>query len=116
MKTGSYFVVVLLSGVCVVLTVALILIANTNQGLQLKLQAQQQALNQGILGQQAQQISAGIMQDLYNVAGKNYAIRQLLEKHGYRVSATQAQDSVTNAPEMKRDEVINTNNTEASKQ
>ena len=85
MKPGTYFVVLLLAVACVVLTVALILVAHTNQQLQIKLQAQQQALNQGILGQQAQQISAGVLQDLSVAAVGNPALRVLLEKYGYRM-------------------------------
>jgi len=85
MKSGYYFVVLLLAVAVFVLTVALILMAHANQQFQVKLQAQQQALSQGILGQQAQQISAGVIQDMADAAGGNAGIRQLLEKHGYRL-------------------------------
>ena len=85
MKSGYYFVVLLLAVAGVVLTVALILAAHTNQQLQVQLQARQQALNQGILGQQAQQISTGVLQAMAGAAVGNPAIRQLLEKHGYRM-------------------------------
>lgn len=101
MKRGPYFVLLSLAAACVVLTVALILMAHTNQQLQVNLQAQQQALNQGILGQQAQQISASVLQDLANVAAGNPGIRQLLEKHGYPVPAPRPSDSVLNLPEKK---------------
>jgi len=97
MKSGSYFVVLLLAVACVILTVALILVAQTNQQWQVKLQAQQQALNQGILGQQAQQISAGVLQDMANAAIINDpGIRQLLEKHGYRVPPARSPASAIN--------------------
>ena len=88
MKPGPYFVLLLLAVACVVLVVALILMGHTNQKLQVELQAQQQALNQGILGQQAQQISGGVLQDMASAAAGSPGIRQLLEKHGYRVSPT----------------------------
>ena len=99
MKTGSYFIVLLLAVACVVLTVALILMARTNQQLQSQLQAQQQVLNQGVLGQQAQQISAGVLQDMANASVDNVGIRQLLEKHGYRLpSARSAAPGVVGGP------------------
>ena len=88
MKAGPYFVVLLAAVACVVLTVALILVERTNQQLQVRLQAQQQTLNQGILGQQAQQISGGVLQDLAAAADKDPAIRELLEKYGYRVPSS----------------------------
>ena len=99
MKSGPYFVVLLLAVACAVLAVALILVARTNQQLQVQLQAQQQALNQGVLGQQAQQISAGVLQDMAGAAVGNPAIRQLLEKHGYRVPSPPSSGSATNSPE-----------------
>ena len=104
MKPGAYFVVLLLAVAGIVLTAALILVTHTNQQLQVKLQAQQQALNQGILGQQAQQISAGILQDLANAAVGNPALRQLLEKHGYRVPPARSSAAALNLPEKKSKE------------
>jgi negative regulator of sigma E activity len=97
---------------CVILTVALILMAHTNQKWQVKLQSQQQVLNQGILGQQAQQISAGILQELAATAVTNVAIRELLEKYGYRLSASQPRDSAIDLPVKKQKK---STNTEASK-
>lgn len=103
MKPVAYFAVLLLAVVCVVLSVALVLMAQTNQGLQIKLQSQQQALSQGILGQQAQQISSGVIQDLAKAAGENREIRLLLEKHGYPLPAAQSSGaaSVPDLPEKK---------------
>lgn len=91
MKPGRYFVVLFLAVTCVVLTAALILMAHNNQRLQVNLQARQQAINQGILGQQAQQISAGVLNDLANAAAGNPAIRQLLEKKQEEPKKTVAQ-------------------------
>lgn len=87
MKPGLYFFVLLLAAANVILVIALCLVTRSNQQLQVRLQAQQQALSQGILGQQAQQISAGVLQDLAGAAVNNPAHRQLLEKYGYRVPA-----------------------------
>ena len=108
MKSGQYFVVLLIAVACGVLTVAVIVMEFTNQQLQVKLQAQQQALNQGILGQQAQQISSGVIQDLTSAAVGNFEIRQLLEKHGYRVPAYRPTGSAMNSRKKKQDESENT--------
>ena len=102
MKSGPYFVVLLLTVAGVVLTVALILVARTNQQLQVQLQAQQQALSQGVLGQQVQQISAGVLQDLARVAAGNPAIRQLLAKYGYRVTPAAPEAQLLRAGSRRR--------------
>ncbi|MEI6807554.1 MAG: hypothetical protein WCN95_02440 [bacterium] len=104
MKPVAYFTVLLLAVVCVVLSVALVLISQTNQELQLKLQAQQQALSQGILGQQAQQISGGVIQDLIKAAGTNREISQLLEKHGYSVPGSRSTGAAVSASKSKEKE------------
>jgi hypothetical protein len=97
MKPGAYFILLLLAVACVGLTVALILIEHTNQKLQVQLQAQQQALNQGILGQQAQQISGGVIQELSTAAARSRGIRELLKKNGYRVPSSQPAGGTKNA-------------------
>jgi hypothetical protein len=96
MKPGPYFVVLLLAVACVLLTLALIAMDQANQQLQLQTQTQQQQLNQGILGQQAQQISGSVLQDLAGAAVKNPKIRKLLKKHGYNVSASTPSKSAIN--------------------
>lgn len=85
MKAGPYFILLLISLVCVVLSGGLFCIAHINQKLQAELQMKQQALNNGILGPQAQQVTSGILQDMANAAASNPGIRQLLEKNGYKV-------------------------------
>lgn len=101
MKSGPYFVVLLLAVAGVVLTAALILMARTNQQLQVQLQAQQQTLNQGILGQQAQQISSGVLQDMANAAVDNAGIRKLLEQYGYHVAPAKSPAPVSK-PQVKK--------------
>lgn len=108
MKAGSYFFLLLLGVACIVLTVGLIAMAYTNQQLQAKLQAQQQALNQGVLGQQGQQISAGVLQDLSDASVDNSDIRQLLEKNGYRVPSSRSAAVTRNSPETKQETTANT--------
>jgi hypothetical protein len=101
MKTGYYFIVLFMAIICVGLTVALIFIGQANQHLQIKLQNQQQALNQGILGQQAQQISSGVLQDMAGAAAGNSEIRKVLEKYGYHVSLPAPAGSTTKTETSK---------------
>ncbi len=93
MKTGSYFAILFMSLACVILTVALVVMGHNNQKLQLKLQAQQQVLSQGVLGPQAQQISGALLQTLAEAAADNLEIRQMMEKHGYRIPEAKASAS-----------------------
>lgn len=104
MVAVAYVIVLTGSIACIVLTVTLIRTANNNQELQTKLQAQQQALNQGILGQQAQQISSGILRDLANIAGEDPEIRRLLDRHGYSALGSQVPVSAGNESDRKRKE------------
>ncbi|MCE9613515.1 MAG: hypothetical protein K8T26_04515 [Lentisphaerae bacterium] len=101
MKAPAYFVALLLSLACVVLSVVLILVARKNQALQVTLQRQQESLSSGVLGTQGQQISGSVLQDLGNAAAVNPAIRELLAKYGYRVRSAQtpaaAADAVSQA-------------------
>jgi hypothetical protein len=85
MKQGEYFLVLLMAVFCVVLTGALITMGQANMRMQVRLQEQQQKLNQGILGQQAQQLSAGVLKDMADSAASNEDMRKVIEKHGYRV-------------------------------
>ncbi len=92
MKAGTYYAVLFMAILCVLLTVALVIMGYNNQQLQIKLQAQQQVLNQGVLGQQAQQISSALLQNMADVAADNLEIRQLMEKHGYRITPAKDTD------------------------
>ena len=99
MKAASYFVLLLLGVACVGLTVALIAVASGTQRLQMQLQAQQQTLSGGIMGQQGQQISSSVLQDMANSAARNPRLRKLLDQYGYRVPAAVPAQGVTNATE-----------------
>ncbi|MEI6969975.1 MAG: hypothetical protein WCL44_00530 [bacterium] len=116
MKSGPYFVVLLLGVACVSLAVALMVVARSNQKLQARLQLQQQALSQGILGPRAQQISSGVLLDLVSAAeGGNTAIRDLLQKHGYNVPASKTLAPAA-AADVKQVEKNTTTVTEVPKQ
>jgi hypothetical protein len=83
MNARPYFIVLSVSIACVGLSIALIAVSNANRDLQLQLQLQQQTLNSGLMGQQGQQVAAGLMQDLTAAAGRNPGVRALLERLGY---------------------------------
>jgi hypothetical protein len=115
MKAGPYFLVLLLAVVCIILTGALIPMAITNQRMQVKLQAQQQALNQSVLGAQAQQIRDSLLQDLAAAASSgNRPIRQLLVKHGYNVQGSPSAGGAAKPDKVERSDAPKSEQEEAT--
>jgi hypothetical protein len=108
-KAGTYFAVLLLSVAWVALAAAFVVVAYGNQSLQGQLRTQQQALSGGVLGQQGQQLSGSLLQDMVASAGQNARMRRLLEQHGYTVSpaaAAAAPKAETNAVGAKAPEPV----------
>jgi Na+-transporting NADH:ubiquinone oxidoreductase subunit NqrC len=104
MKSTHYIIVLLLSVVCVVLSVSLVLTFRVNQKMQAQLQSNQQLLNSGILGPQGQQIGNNLLQDMANSATRNPDMRKLLAKYGYQIQATD--NAATNAVDKARSGVV----------
>lgn len=104
MKSTPYFIILLLSIVCVVLSVSLVLTFRANQRVQMGLQANQQRLNSGILGPQGQQIGNNLLQDMANTATRNENMRKLLAKHGYQIQPTAS--TATNAVDTTQSSVV----------
>jgi hypothetical protein len=100
MKSIPYVIVLLLSVACVVLSVSLVQTIRVNQRIQAEVQANQQLLNNGILGPQGQQIGNNLLQDMANTAIRNADMRQLLAKHGYQIQPTT--NAVSNAVDMPK--------------
>lgn len=97
MKSIPYVIVLLLSVACVVLSISLVQTIRVNQRVQAALQANQQLLNNGILGPQGQQIGNNLLQDMANTATRNADMRQLLAKYGYQIQpATNAVSTAIN--------------------
>ena len=97
-KPFQYFVATLLGLACVGLSVSLILMASINQKAQGFLQERQQALNNGVLGPQGQQLSNKVLQDMARLAVYDPDMRKLLVRHGFQVPAPEnAKDAATNA-------------------
>ena len=104
MKFKPYVIVLLLSVVCVVLSVSLVMTFRANQKMQAQLQANQQILNSGILGPQGQQIGNNLLQDMANSATRNPDMRKLLAKYGYQIQ--EADSAATNALDTARSSVV----------
>lgn len=104
MKSTHYIIVLLLSVVCVVLSVSLVLTFRANLKMQAQLQANQQLLNSGILGPQGQQIGNNLLQDMANSATRNPDMRKLLAKYGYQIQDTD--NAATNALEKTQSSVV----------
>ncbi len=87
MKLWQYTITVVLGALCMGLSAAVILTSKSNITIQEEIQGRQQKLNSGVLGQQAQQITGNILQDMATVAAKNEKMRKLLAQYGYTVPA-----------------------------
>jgi hypothetical protein len=90
MKKVQLVIAWLLSAVCLLISVAFVLMTRGNQALQADLQ-QQAALVQNDTRTVAgtEQISRNILTDLGNAAISDAEIRAVLEKHGYTLTANQ---------------------------
>jgi len=104
MKLWQYTTTVILGALCVGLSAAIIIISKSNIAIQEEIQGRQQKLNNGVLGQQAQQITGNILQDMAAVAAKNEKMRKLLSKHGYNIPAAQTAPSKKTAVEKTPEE------------
>jgi hypothetical protein len=108
MKPRGYFLAMLTGASSLALCLGLMVLAHVNESRQLALQARQQQLSRGVLGQEAQQISAQLLQDLAAASTRNPDILDVLTKHGYRVQPPAAAAPSTPAatepkPEERKD-------------
>lgn len=87
MKLWQYLTTVVLGLACAGLSAAIIYTTRSNVTLQEQVQQRQQRLSNSVLGQQAQQITGNILQDMAATAAKNARMRDLLSKYGFTVSA-----------------------------
>jgi hypothetical protein len=93
MKSVAYSITVFLGALCLTLCVTLIAIAGANERQQIRIQSRQQALNRGMLGPNAQQVSGRVLQDLALAAEHNAEIRKILIQHGYQVQQATPSES-----------------------
>ncbi|MEI8242652.1 MAG: hypothetical protein WCI17_05245 [bacterium] len=85
MKLPKFIILLMLGVVTLALALAIVLLSARNERAQRMVQAQQLAINNGILGAQGQQISSAILQDMAHAAASNRNLRSLLGKYGYNV-------------------------------
>jgi len=98
MKTFPYFVATLMGLVCLALSVALVVMAEINLRAQMRLQERQQVLNNGVLGQQGQQLSNRVLQEMARLATYDPDMRKLLDRHGYQMAAPEEGAKTKPAP------------------
>jgi len=95
MKETQFYIVVALSAICLVLSLAAIALGQSAQRaqfdfqkrqseIQIEMQRRQAEVNRGMM---SDKIGSAILQDLASVALKNQKIKDLLAKNGYNVSA-----------------------------
>ncbi len=85
MSRGQHLIVLLLSAACLILAVAALATARSNQDLQTELQAQQTEINKGVL---SQQIGTNLIRDIAGSAIQNENLRALLARHGFTIQET----------------------------
>jgi hypothetical protein len=89
MNYWQYRSSVIIAFVCLVLGLAIVVIARSNVLMQQEIQLRQQRLNTSIFTPQAQQIANNVLQDMGSVASTNAPMRALLAKHGYTLQTPQ---------------------------
>lgn len=104
MKSWQYGTTVALGAVCAGLSLMIVLTSRSNMRMQEEIQSRQQTLNSGVLGQQAQQITGNILQDMAAVGAKNEKMRTLLSKYGYNIQAAKPEPAVNETKEATREE------------
>lgn len=85
MKLWQYTTSVILGVACAVLSAVIIFTSQRNMTLQETIQNHQQQLNNGVLGEQTQQVANNILQDMAATAASNEKMRSLLSKYGYNI-------------------------------
>ena len=104
MKAWQYTTTVILGVLCVGLSTAIVLTSQSNMTIQDEIQVRQQMLNKSVLGQQAQQITSTILQDMAAVAAKDEKMRKLLSKYGYTIPSAKQTPSKKAAVETSPEE------------
>ena len=84
MKSSQFYITVVISALCLILSVVAIHLGQSSQDLQGKLQAQQVEINRGMANKQSGQ---KLVNDMAQVSLKNEKIKQVLARNGYTVNA-----------------------------
>ena len=83
MKAPQFYITVVLSAICLVLSIVAMHLGQTSQDLQTKVQAQQLEVNRGLAARQTLQ---KLVNDMAPVSLKNEKIKQVLARNGLTVS------------------------------
>ena len=76
----------ILGGLCLILSVSVILLFEYNGRRQGLLQVRQQELNQGFLGPEARKITGQVLEDMAASSREHLSIRRILRLYGYTVA------------------------------
>jgi len=83
MKATQFYTTSLIGFVCLVLSAAYIMVAQSNRNLQARLQGQQETINKGTSNQQVFQ---NIIRDIAPAAPRDEKVSSLLSKYGFTVN------------------------------
>jgi hypothetical protein len=93
MKSSHYYLSVGVAALCLILSITVIVLGNSNQKLQVelqnyqaRLQAQQEQINAGNVI--SQQVGPNLLRDMATVSVDEPPMKELLGKHGYTVNVT----------------------------
>jgi len=84
MKAPQFYITVLFSAICLVLSVMAISSGQSSQDLQGKLQLQQMEIQRGMANKQ---VGQKLVNDMAQASLKNEKIKQVLARNGYSVNA-----------------------------
>jgi hypothetical protein len=90
MKPIQFYIATSVGAACVILSIALITMGQSNQRLAMQAQAQQTEINRGSM---SQQVGTNILRDMAGVAGTNQKIKDVLVKNGYTVTPKDSNSS-----------------------
>ena|SRR5438067_2202829 len=95
MKPTQFYIVVALGAVCLILSIAVIALGQSNQRLQMEAQQQQEEINKG---QISQQIGTNIVRDIAQLSLKNDKLKEVLTKNGFNVTVNPTAPAGSPAP------------------
>jgi predicted Holliday junction resolvase-like endonuclease len=95
MKPTQFYIAVALGAICLILSIALIALGQSNQHLQMEAQSQQAEINKGSM---SQQIGTNIVRDIAQLSVKNEKLKEVLTKNGFNISVNPPAGSASPTP------------------
>ena len=84
MKVPQFYITVALGAICLLLSIATIMLSKSGQSIQSKYQAQQEEINKGEL---SNKVGQSLLRDMAELSLKNKKIAEVLKANGYTVNA-----------------------------